>query len=696
MLKYRINTRKLNKTRIELQLNKISFVDFENLIDEEDESVIEYDGLNKKRLLVTCECYDIDKIKNGSTIQVTNTLYLDYGITDMPYQDKFVFNSDYTVIGVNNGNKSFSFYIDKYFTLNPIKITTGENNENNVYITFEESHYFDVTDNIINDETKEQKIPVYFRYVNVDGERVENTIMFKWYSPEVLVASYDDFETEEQKELYRLIFGSEITEDSANNEFVYVRSDDEEIKITEAQYAELEDEKKQFYSVNVNEKEGDLSAFQVYRDNFLFTEKTNYEFSFERPLTEINVPITNTFETNLMQMELLNEQFVDAEKKKAINRITDIEKDVYYPCISNQNKNAFTDVYIIKFNLHFREHRGDDWLVENESFWNCVTQDFVYVNKYNEEDVIQREDYEELEEEDKENYFKSPLQGTAEIVKVDDVPLTTDNCSDLLSFLNFTNEDVRYQKNKLKKSFLRLSFYDSMNPGNQNMIAYSTIFFDTGKLFTKFAKYFEDGEYVIDGANKREYGEYSPLLDKVGIRVDRESFDDDTRLSSQIIVKSKNMSKASSEGFYLYIWKDNHSPLPQDLYMKVEFNHAGYGRTIPFMMPYWDMQKWADKSGIKTFEEILKDWNDKPSSTQPIDAQKRIRWTNNTDGHYGIKQYTKFSYIHLKYQYDKETDKHIYYLDPDTYGNSVTKQKDAGGNEINEIVINLYEAKIGE
>ena len=40
---------------------------------------------------------------------------------------------------------------------------------------------------------------------------------------------------------------------------------------------------------------------------------------------------------------------------------------------------------------------------------------------------------------------------------------------DLLYFLNFTNEDVFYQKQKIGKSFLRLSFFDSPNPQNQNL-----------------------------------------------------------------------------------------------------------------------------------------------------------------------------------------------------------------------------------
>ena len=155
------------------------------------------------------------------------------------------------------------------------------------------------------------------------------------------------------------------------------------------------------------------------------------------------------------------------------------------------------------------------------------------------------------------------------------------------------------------------------------------------------------------------------------------------------MVKSKNTSKASSEGFYLYIWKDNSTPLPQDLYMKVEFNHAGYGRTIPFMMPYWDSKKWGGKIGIKTFDEILEDWKD--IKEEELDQHGRVSWMHNTDGHYGIRQYTKFSYIHLKYMYDKETDKHIYYLDPDTYGNIIYPTGDDGNKYIE---INLYEAKV--
>lgn len=699
MLKYRINSSKFNKTSNIFKIDNVQFVDFNNLIDEND-SILDYDGVNKDKFLVTCECTDIYNVKVGDFVGLTNKLFLTYEVNNEFEQNNYEFNFDFQVIGVNNGLKSFSFYLDKYFELKPVEITTGRNNENVVYIRFDDSHFFASSDY---EDNSEQNIPIYFKYIDNEGNYTSTTIFFRWYTKDALLASYEAFGNEEQKKIYTAIFGSDIAQDEESNLYNYVNGYDDTDKITEEEYNSGEIDKN-LYIVNNNEKYGDLSNFEIYRDTFLMGEKSEYEIYIEKPLLEIKVPITNTFETNLYQMELLKEQFVDTEKKKAINRITDIEKDIYYPCISNLEKNNFHDVYSIKFNLHFREHRNDEWIVENNSFWNGVGQLFEYVNNINESETIDADAYSQLPEEVQDNYSKTPIKGSAFIVNtIDNKPLTTDNSSDLLSFLNYTNEDVRFQKNKLKKSFLRLLFYDSMNPGNQNLIGYSTIFLNTGKLFTKFAKYFNDGEYYAVGANKKEYGEYNPSSSsKIGIRVDRESlgdFDDEKRLSSQFVVRSKDTSKSSSEGFYMYIWKDNSSPLPQDLYMKVEFNHAGYGRTTLFMMPYWDTKKWngvemPHKQGIKTFEEILEDWNSIPNDS--LDANGRVVWvyesdgsTKRTDGHYGIRQYTKFSYIHLKYQYDKNTDKHVYYIDPDTYGNGVTIDND-------EIVINLYESKIGE
>ena len=226
-------------------------------------------------------------------------------------------------------------------------------------------------------------------------------------------------------------------------------------------------------------------------------------------------------------------------------------------------------------------------------------------------------------------------------------------------------------------------FFDSMNPANQNMLAYYTIFMDSGNYFSKYARYIEAEGYRKISKTPDDTGKYSIKDKLIGIKVDREpTIDKDTdiddieevRLSSQFVVEDKYMSDASSEGFYLYLWKDNFlGTYPQDIYMKVEFNHAGYGRTIPFMMPFWDNKKWPSRKGIKTFEEILADWKNE----------------NNTDGPYGIQQYLKYSYIHFKYKYDKlsKPKRHVYYLDDEFYGDGVHF-------EDNAITINLYEAKI--
>ncbi len=645
MLNYRVNIQNINKTKVVLPVTSIQFTDFNEIYDEEDE-IVEYSGINNDKVILTCECEDVDKLKNGSTINTVNTLILNYGT--------YTFNNKFNIKGVNKDNRSFSIISDKYYTLKPFSIIRNsdigisEYFEGNteelrgITLYLNEPHYYDDTyfleriytngiDVIsekdyekLSDEEKEnyytdtiQKIPIYFRYANKeDGELKEVIVEFKYFSSDTLITTLSAFKkNEDTRNLYELMFNIPITETVKND------------------------------------ISGNLSGIEILRENFLFTEFTNYYFEYERAVVNIPMPLSNSFETNLYQSDLLQEYFIEDEKRKAINKIVDLEKDVYYPVIKNDN--SFSDVYTLRFNLHFREHRGDNWLVDGNSFWNGVTQ----------------------------------KNGNISINK----DITDNNVSDLLCFLDFNNNDIRYQKNKLKKSFLRLSFYDSMNPANQNMLGYSTIFLDSGNLFSKYVRHLETDGYTVIGYDKNDYGNYN-IDDKTkkGIRVDREyNFDEEHRLSSQFVVKNKNTSTASSEGFYLYLWKDNESVLPQDLYMKVEFNHAGYGRTIPFMMPYWDKQKWNNnkKSGIKTFDEILNDWKD----IKNVDSGGNVSWQNNTDGHYGMRQYMKFSYIHLKYKYDKDNDKHIYYLDPETYGN-IDFPKGKDGNK--EIVINLYEAKV--
>jgi hypothetical protein len=612
MLEYRVNINNADKSMMNFPVETVSFTDFSEIVID-DETGKKYDGVNKDKIMLTCECTDIGNIKEGSIINTLNTLTIEYGTYD--------FNKRYQVSGVNVDNRSFSIFVDKYYTLIPHAIVKNadfgvpdyfEGNVDElrgVTLYFEDNHYFDETDNTINEydtETDEivikQEIPIYFKYTDNNGEERVSTVKFRYFSYNTLITEVSSFDDD----LYFKIFSNPKTET-----FEY-------------------------------QIEGNLGGIEIYRDNFLFGDRTVFYFQYDKSIVNIPISLTKSFETNIYSSEALQQEYVREEKVKAINSITDLEKDVYYPVIRVNNE--FSDIYTIKFNMHFREHRGDDWLVDGNSYWNGVNSNLTINHN-----------------------------------------VTDDNVSDLLTFLGFTNKDVRYQKSKLKKSFLRLLYYDSTNPGDQNLLGYSTVFFDTGDMFAKYAKYMNRDSYITINYDKETYGDYSNIdmnVIKTGIKVNREtvinhisSFEDDKRLGSQFVIKSKNTSKASSEGFYIYMWRDNESPLPQDLYMKVEFNHAGYGRTIPFMMPYWDREKWNNRSGIKTFEQILNDW----------------KGASGTDGKYGIRQYNKFSYIHLKYQYDKDNNKHIYYLDTDTYGN-IDFPTDESGNKY--IEINLYEAKV--
>lgn len=579
MYKYKINKKEFNKSKTMLSVGNFEIIDFVDKIED-------YDNYNGDRLLVSCECDNIDILNEGETIEVTNDLFLNYSVSENVQQEIYTFNNSYQLYALNKSEKTFSFFIDKKYTLDVEKITNlrvSEENgtitpEQNVFIYCNDKHYFDINDDIT----------LYFTYINDDGIYTTVDIEFSFFTDTILTTSYDNFDNY----LFNLFFEENLPTSKEERE----------------------------------EKEGNLKGCQVLRDNFLFTEKTDTTFWSNRSTVSIDIPFSSSFETNLYQMDLIKEKFVDKTKKEVINRIVDLERDVYYPSVYDVDYKYSHDIYTIKFNLHFREHRGDNWTVTNDTLWNGVED-----NRINKD-------------------------------------ITDDNVSDLLMFLGFNNEDVRYQRNKLKKSFLRLSYYDSPNPANQNLLMYSTIFVNSGELFSKYARYGEEEGYTLISFD--EDGEYVLSTDKKGIGVDKEydGFIEEKRLSSQFVVKDKNASKSSSEGFYLYLWKEDETPIPQDIYMKVEFNHSGFGRTIPFMMPYSENSD-GEKS-IKSFQNIVDDF------TKPEQA-------------YTMSDYLKYSYIHLKYAYDIENQKHRYFIDPQTYGTQVVSQD-------NELIINLYEAKIGE
>ena len=303
----------------------------------------------------------------------------------------------------------------------------------------------------------------------------------------------------------------------------------------------------------------------------------------------INLPIniSANVTNNLLQSELIQEDFCEKEKEKAINPIVDLEKDVYTPKYLKSNKyegkdTDFYPIYKINFNLHFRTRDLTSWKV-NESYNDVSTSgktDNWFITDYYPYKTIIK------------NYGNKPAYMN-----------TLMNSSDLVGLLYFNNSDVFYQKSNIAKSFIRLSVYDSTDPQTQSLLATSTIFMNEHDLYKKFIdnskknvnEYYTVAESSGDckTINKiNVIGERKTVKKDNGsdvVKVDNDLYldlDNNKRLSSRISVVNKYETDSSSEGFYLYIFREYSKKLrPKPIYMKVEFNHAGIGKTIPFIVP---------------------------------------------------------------------------------------------------------------
>ena len=629
MLKYRINKKEV--------INNSNIITVENVEDYrtiEEEKKSEIDSVDDT-FICTFTCKNIDSLNaNKDAKNKIYTVHNFSAIDDEGTEYPCNYTYEYKVEGsvVNSEKNTFSLELSKLFLLPTVSIGRVATYPNDVdieepiyymYIYFQNSHLF----NRYNSNGDEMKIKLYFNCYTL------NTIAFFPLEMEYVTPFSVRYKWDELNDNLKALF----------------EKDDEN-------------------HINPN---GNIYNVEIYRENPLFGVYDNYIIYNNSPVCSINLPLGIKFRTDLQKEQLMADYLTD-RRAKSINKINDMEKDVYHPVQWDTiNKKKINDIYQIIFNLHFREHRFDDWNAAPDSYWNGVINDPTAKENDDKLRLMNNSNEEEL------GFFS---YGNDNWKRSDQ--------SDLLSYLNFTNEDIRYQKSKLKKSFLRLLFFDSMNPADQNLLAYSTVFIDSGALFSKYVRHFEG-----EGFSALNYNGDIVLptsLDLNGIRINREpmigketyeEFKDDledVRLSSQLVIKDKYNSTTSSEGFYLYLWRDNDSgATPTDLYMKVEFNHAGYGRTIPFMMPYKDKDDDGKEKGeVKTFKEIVGDW-------RPTEEEGKYVG-------YGIKRYLKYSYIHLKYQYDTVDKRHVYYVDTDLYKGT---DKSIYGID-NTMKFDLYEAKI--
>lgn len=638
MLSYKIKQNNTNNSNTSISIKKIELIDLNN-------------GEFDKKLLLKCEYNNNEHLSANMKIFATNEITLTSNESAHNMNKTYDFNETLVVNGVNEKYKCFTSFVDKYYNLaiDTLSIQTIADVKY-LYVYFKYGHFFERKDFNGNDN---DEIVLFFEY-SYNGETKLFPIRFEYITNTILRCKYEN-----------------IIDSKVLNEVVNWIKTDKKYSFNDITISDAKELLQLLFPNGVSDENvvGSLVDVNILRFTFLYEDdnktyliKTILKYNV--PLYTIPIILSDSSQTDVDKEMNIKEYFVDDRVKNSINKINDMEKNIYTPVIWDNEKNTESSLCLneIRFNLHFRNHSIDDkWTIRtSDSFWNGT-----YIS----------EDGKALLMND-----VSSDEGNGQFFSKD-----VNSQADLLYYLGFTDKDIKYQKNKLKKSFLRLSFYDSTNEANQNLLAYYTVFYNIGDAYARFMRYYSvencfyatiDNETMV---NKKKL---------IGIRVNREPYDlskniketvDDFRLSAQFSIKDKYNASNCSEGFYLYLWMDDdNGVIPTDIYLKVEFNHAGYGRSIPFMMPFVDTKKHPDSNAkIKDFQDILDDFNEEKDAV---------------DKPYGIRQYLKYSYIHFKYRYDKQNLRYVYHLDEETYGNYIDNPSVYDKQGV--LSLNLYEAKI--
>lgn len=322
----------------------------------------------------------------------------------------------------------------------------------------------------------------------------------------------------------------------------------------------------------------------------------------------VKFPMTMHVGGDAMQDNIVENDFFEHEKSLAINPIIDMEKDVYSPKYIDKNgkydgsDTVFLPISEIRVNLHFRTRDLDTWK---------VNEGFNLVNTSGNTDGWFVTDY-------------YPYSGNTKMKDKNGNNIDLMEVSDLVGLLNFTNDDIYYQKSKVSKTFLRFSYYDSIDPNRQMLLATSTVFMDEHTLFKKFIDNSRKNvnTYSLVSAEKN-----TSDLNKISVMSELKDgnsavIEESKRLSSRFVITNKYDTDTSSEGFYIYMFKEYSENLhPREIFMKVEFNHAGIGTTIPFIKP----MSWAKggSSNIWFPKEELSLFKDKDEMKNGIELEKK-------------------------------------------------------------------------
>jgi hypothetical protein len=366
----------------------------------------------------------------------------------------------------------------------------------------------------------------------------------------------------------------------------------------------------------------------------LSTECENIRYIANEPLVKLTlntltnyftIPVNlsqDAFSTNLSSSDVLIDEKINDIMESFVPEVLNMERLKYSPVIRVDDN--FEIATALTFNLHFRcrQEITDEERHLNSSFTRGnVYFDSWHIDKDNEQymwwNIYQDDLMKHLNGNggDDTKFKASGATFNSEVFT--EFYETKGEDSDLLRFLNFNDSDVRYNKKKVSQSFIRLYYYDSTDPYTQKLLSYSTIFLDGPALSGKFIKQMQ---YITDYINScinesknvdlTDYNgvladafkenldsELKWLLEKMNSNknVAYVSIEEGVRLDSKIVVTNEYDRTKSSEGFNIYLFADDHKRdeenFEKTIYMKVEFNHAGNGTTVPLVM-------WPKKDGV--------------------------------------------------------------------------------------------------
>lgn len=313
----------------------------------------------------------------------------------------------------------------------------------------------------------------------------------------------------------------------------------------------------------------------------------------------------------MFQEYQVNELFVKKIKSSIIPDFIDLEKVKYAPAFFETKLNEETEddtgdtITIthlatgLTFNMHFRT-RISGGTIENEEDYDPDVLEAMLAHSF--EDTWHFND--EMNTWNG-NGLKDPqIENSGEIERehlYDDENFV--NSSNLIGYLGFTDDDIYNQKNRVKQSFIRLSFYDDDNPLTQNLLCYSTVFLDSGDLFGKYAK---RKAWLDETSFEEDDEEYNVQINPI-VWSPTAKTDPCSAVTCQLIVNDEYDMTRSGEGFNLYLFRED-APVEnevQNIYMKVEFNHAGLGRTVPLIFWRKDKDGKAETLTMKNYLDNL-------------------------------------------------------------------------------------------